>query len=125
MVPVPPFTTEAQKTEPDKNTYLVFRDSLSGADASYDYGRRLVHPDEIGPGSRSGSRCGRCTRWRRRPRHARDVRARLERLGISLAQGMRDFDLVFSDGSREPIEIERSSSALLVLSGLVSSCSGS
>jgi alkanesulfonate monooxygenase SsuD/methylene tetrahydromethanopterin reductase-like flavin-dependent oxidoreductase (luciferase family) len=34
--------------------------------------------------------------------------ARLERLDIPPAQGMRDFDLVFSDGSREPIEITRS-----------------
>jgi hypothetical protein len=35
------------------------------------------------------------------------LEARLERLDIP-AQGMRDFDLVFSDGSREPIEITRS-----------------
>jgi hypothetical protein len=32
--------TEAQKTEPDKNTYLVFGHALSGADPGYD---GLVH----------------------------------------------------------------------------------
>ena len=31
--------------------------------------------------------------------------ARLERLDVPPAQGMRDFDLVFSDGRREPLEI--------------------
>jgi hypothetical protein len=30
--------TEAQKTEPDKNTYLVLRNGLSGADPHYRYG---------------------------------------------------------------------------------------
>jgi hypothetical protein len=38
MLPTPTSATEAQKTEPDKNTYLVFKRSLSGADSSYDYG---------------------------------------------------------------------------------------
>jgi hypothetical protein len=33
--------------------------------------------------------------------------ARLERLDIPPVQGMRDFDLVFSDDSREPLEITR------------------
>jgi hypothetical protein len=37
MVPTPTNpATEAQKTEPDKNTYLVFRHGLDGADPSYD-----------------------------------------------------------------------------------------
>lgn len=33
---------EATKTEPDKNTYLVFPRGLSGADASYDYGTHFL-----------------------------------------------------------------------------------
>ena len=38
MVPTAGVATEAQKTEPDKNTYLVFKNSLPGGDAQYDYG---------------------------------------------------------------------------------------
>src|SRR5690242_8525813 len=34
--------TEAQKTEPDKNTYLVFPRGLAGADASYNYGTHFL-----------------------------------------------------------------------------------
>jgi hypothetical protein len=34
---------EATKTEPDKNTYLVFAKGLSGPDASYDYGTHFVY----------------------------------------------------------------------------------
>jgi len=34
---------EAQKTEPDKNTYLVFKDGLKGPDSSYDYGAHFVY----------------------------------------------------------------------------------
>ena len=34
--------TEAQKTEPDKNTYLVFKNGLHGADPSYDYGSHFL-----------------------------------------------------------------------------------
>jgi hypothetical protein len=33
---------EAQKTEPDKNTYLVFRRGLRGADSSYRYGTHFL-----------------------------------------------------------------------------------
>jgi hypothetical protein len=33
---------EVQKTEPDKNTYLVFKDGLTGADPSYDYGTHFL-----------------------------------------------------------------------------------
>jgi hypothetical protein len=43
---LPPTTanpTEAVKTEPDKNTYLVFTDGLSGADASYNYGTHFLY----------------------------------------------------------------------------------
>jgi uncharacterized protein DUF839 len=42
MVPTPTTANEAHKTEPDKNTYLAFRQSLPGADPSYDYGRHFL-----------------------------------------------------------------------------------
>src|SRR5262249_16945519 len=35
-------STEAHKTEPDKNTYLVFKDGLKGADPTYDYGTHFL-----------------------------------------------------------------------------------
>jgi Bacterial protein of unknown function (DUF839) len=42
MVPLKGATTEATKSEPDKNTYLVFKDGLSGPDPSYDYGTHFL-----------------------------------------------------------------------------------
>jgi hypothetical protein len=43
MVPQPGApTVEAHKTEPDKNTYLVFKKGLTGADPSYDYGTHFL-----------------------------------------------------------------------------------
>jgi hypothetical protein len=42
MLPTPASATEAQKTEPDKNTYLVFKHGLSGADPHYNYGRHFL-----------------------------------------------------------------------------------
>jgi hypothetical protein len=43
MVPLPSApTVEAHKTEPDKNTYLVFRNGLRGADPSYNYGTHFL-----------------------------------------------------------------------------------
>ena len=42
MVPLTASRTEAQKTEPDKNTYLNFKRGLSGPDRTYDYGSRFV-----------------------------------------------------------------------------------
>src|SRR5262252_7622493 len=42
MLPTPTTNTEAQKTEPDKNTYLVFKNGLSGADPSYGYGDHFL-----------------------------------------------------------------------------------
>src|SRR5262249_33295784 len=43
---------EAKKSEPDKNTYLVFRHGLPGADPDYDYGRHfLFQGHEAGPNS--------------------------------------------------------------------------
>jgi len=41
MLPTPTTDTEAQKSEPDKNTYLRLR-WLSGADPNYDYGRHFL-----------------------------------------------------------------------------------
>ena len=34
---------EAHKTEPDKNTYLVFKQGLAGADPNYDYGTHFLY----------------------------------------------------------------------------------
>jgi hypothetical protein len=42
MVPTAGVNNEAQKTEPDKNTYLVFKNGLPGADANYDYGNSFL-----------------------------------------------------------------------------------
>ncbi|MGN6816462.1 MAG: alkaline phosphatase PhoX [Solirubrobacterales bacterium] len=43
MVPTPSSGgKEAHKTEPDKNTYLVFKQGLTGADPSYDYGTHFL-----------------------------------------------------------------------------------
>ena len=43
MLPTPQSATEAIKTEPDKNTYLVFKRGLGGADPAYDYGTRFLY----------------------------------------------------------------------------------
>jgi hypothetical protein len=44
MVPLPSApTVEAHKTEPDKNTYLVFKNGLHGADPNYDYGTHFLY----------------------------------------------------------------------------------
>jgi Alkaline phosphatase PhoX len=43
MVPTPTTPSEAQKTEPDKNTYLVFRWGLNGADPNYNYGAHFLY----------------------------------------------------------------------------------
>ena len=42
MGPTMATPTEAQKTEPDKNTYLVFKSGLRGADTGYDYGTHFL-----------------------------------------------------------------------------------
>jgi hypothetical protein len=43
MVPTPSSGgKEAHKTEPDKNTYLVFKKGLTGADPNYDYGTHFL-----------------------------------------------------------------------------------
>ncbi len=42
FVPALGSNVEAQKTEPDKNTYLFFKGGLKGADPSYDYGQHFL-----------------------------------------------------------------------------------
>lgn len=42
MLPTPGNPKEAHKTEPDKNTYLVFKHGLTGADPNYDYGTHFL-----------------------------------------------------------------------------------
>jgi hypothetical protein len=62
MVPVPGNETEAQKTEPDKNTYLVFKDGLKGADPGYTYGTHFVFQGHEGAASVDGKDQGQLTR---------------------------------------------------------------
>ena len=47
MVPLPGTTTEATKTEPDKNTYLVL-DGQTGGDAGYSYGHHFLYQGHEG-----------------------------------------------------------------------------
>ena len=54
MVPTPTTPTEAHKTEPDKNTYLVFKHGLSGADPSYDYGTHFLFQGHEGGAGGAG-----------------------------------------------------------------------
>ncbi|HWE25257.1 MAG TPA: hypothetical protein VG496_15070 [Myxococcales bacterium] len=63
MVPgTPASPTEAQKTEPDKNTYLVLRNQ-SGADRNYDYGTHfLFQGHELGAKDAQGRTRGYITR---------------------------------------------------------------
>ena len=62
MLPSPTTATEAHKTEPDKNTYLVFRTGLPGADRGYDYGTHfLFQGHEGGAGARGTSRASTST----------------------------------------------------------------
>jgi hypothetical protein len=42
MLPTPAVSNEAHKTEPDKNTYLVFKGGLPGVDPHYDYGTHFL-----------------------------------------------------------------------------------
>jgi hypothetical protein len=53
---------EAQKTEPDKNTYLVFKDGLKGPDSSYDYGTHFVYQGHELAASVDGKKQGYITR---------------------------------------------------------------
>jgi hypothetical protein len=55
-------STEAQKTEPDKNTYLVFKDGLKGADPGYNYGTHFVFQGHENGASVNGVKQGYITR---------------------------------------------------------------
>jgi hypothetical protein len=54
MLPTPTSPTEAHKTEPDKNTYLVFKQGLAGADPSYDYGSHFLFQGHEGGAGGAG-----------------------------------------------------------------------
>jgi hypothetical protein len=54
MLPTPSSPTEAHKTEPDKNTYLVFKHGLSGADPNYDYGTHFLFQGHEGGAESKG-----------------------------------------------------------------------
>ncbi len=54
MLPTPSSPTEAHKTEPDKNTYLVFKQGLAGADPSYDYGTHFLFQGHEGGAGGAG-----------------------------------------------------------------------
>jgi hypothetical protein len=55
MVPTPAGAgKEAHKTEPDENTYLVFKKGLSGADANYDYGTHFLFQGHEGGAGGAG-----------------------------------------------------------------------
>jgi hypothetical protein len=62
MVPTPSVSNEAQKTEPDKNTYLVFKQGLKGPDASYDYGTHFVFQGHENGAAVTGGKQGYITR---------------------------------------------------------------
>jgi hypothetical protein len=62
MVPTAGAQTEAQKTEPDKNTYLVFKHGLAGPDAQYDYGSHFLFQGHEGAATVSGAKQGLITR---------------------------------------------------------------
>jgi hypothetical protein len=53
---------EAQKTEPDKNTYLVFKQGQSGPDPSYDYGFQFLYQGHEVGATVNGQKQGLITR---------------------------------------------------------------
>jgi hypothetical protein len=61
MVPSGATPSEAQKTEPDKNTYLVLK-GQTGADASYDYGTHFLYQGHENAASVAGKKQGYITR---------------------------------------------------------------
>jgi hypothetical protein len=62
MVPVTGAQVEAQKTEPDKNTYLAFKQSQSGPDPHYDYGTHFLYQGHEGAATVAGAKQGYITR---------------------------------------------------------------
>jgi hypothetical protein len=54
-IQTPGIHVEASKSEPDKNTYLVFPHGLKGSDPAYDYGKHfLFQGHEVGPVATNG-----------------------------------------------------------------------
>jgi hypothetical protein len=62
MVPAGAAQTEAQKIEPDKNIYLVFKRGLAGADAGYDYGTHFLYQGHELAATVAGKKQGYITR---------------------------------------------------------------
>ncbi len=62
MVPTSGVSNEAQKTEPDENTYLKFRYSLDGADPDYYYGKNFLFQGHEAAVSVNGAKQGYITR---------------------------------------------------------------
>ncbi|MDP9292818.1 MAG: phosphatase, partial [Actinomycetota bacterium] len=62
MLPTTANPTEAQKTEPDKNTYLEFKKGLSGPDESYDYGAHFLYQGHELAATVAGKKRGYITR---------------------------------------------------------------
>jgi hypothetical protein len=62
VVPTSGVPNEAQKTEPDKNTYLVFEKSLAGADPSYYYGTHFLYQGHENATTINGKKQGYITR---------------------------------------------------------------
>jgi hypothetical protein len=64
MLPTKDVTNEAQKTEPDKNVYLLFpRGAIHGADPAYDYGSRFLYQGhELSAKDSAGNSLGYITR---------------------------------------------------------------
>src|SRR5215510_11248045 len=62
MVPTTGVNNEAQKTEPDENTYLAFKHALHGADPDYYYGKRFLYQGHENAASVGGVKQGYITR---------------------------------------------------------------
>ena len=62
MVPTQGVNNEAQKTEPDENTYLSFKHALHGADPNYYYGKRFLYQGHEAAVSVNGVKQGVITR---------------------------------------------------------------
>jgi hypothetical protein len=62
MVPTQGVNNEAQKTEPDENTYLSFKNALHGADPNYYYGKRFLYQGHEAAASVNGVKQGLITR---------------------------------------------------------------
>jgi len=62
MVPTQGVNNEAQKTEPDENTYLSFKHALHGADADYYYGKHFLYQGHEAAVTVGGAKQGQITR---------------------------------------------------------------